>query len=176
MDKVAKPREEIAPALENIGGNPWIILSGIDMFDFFWKEKNIIKRSDLEKKYFEKYGEFLEGIYMYNGKKVPIYNLNSDRNGTYILDSNDIESFVHYNVEEDVDKRIEYASLEITDTKQIIEVKGVEEILKNKWPQECKTNEDKLNYFKELILIEFNQKGELKLRDNAMVYKVEFNG
>ena len=33
-----------------------------------------------------------------------------------------------------------------------------------------------IKHFKELVLVEFNQKGELKLKDDAMVYKVEFNG
>lgn len=182
--------EDIEQILEKTKGKPWIILTGIDMFSFFYEEsgeerKNIILSYDLGKEYFERYGEILEGIYKYKGIEIPIYNLNSDKEGVYILDSNDIKEFVHYDpnfklqdsegVEKEIDTIIGYASLKITDTKKILE-KRKEEVLKYEWFQEYKTDEEKIKHFKELILVSFNQKGELKLKKDAVVYKVEFNG
>jgi len=148
------------------------------------KIKGIIIKSDLDKKYFEKYGEILEGVYKYNGVESPIYNLDSDKEGIYILDSDDIKEFVHYDpnleikdskdVEKEFDDLIGYASLKITDTRKILE-KREEEVLKYECLQDYGSDKEKIKHFKELVLVEFSQKGELKLKEGAKVYKVEFN-
>ncbi|WP_028856562.1 hypothetical protein [Psychrilyobacter atlanticus] len=189
--KSIKSGEKIEKTLEKIKGKPWVILTGIYIGDFFYDKKgsvkeNIIIKSDLDEKYFEKYGEILEGIYKYNGVESPIYNLDSDKEGIYILDSNDIEGFIHYdsNDENEYDKNIlkkfddnvGYAYLKIIDTKDIIEVKGEEEVLKYRFLKGNGTPEEKLEKFRQRILISFVQKGELKLKEDAKVYKVEFNG
>lgn len=184
--------ETIEKVLEKIKGKPWIILTGIYIGNFFYnsengsEKENIIIKSDLDKKYFEKYGEILEGIYKYKGVESPIYDLDSDKEGIYILDSDDIEGFTHYDANDEdsysdsilnkFDDNVGYAYLKITDTKDIIEAKGEEEVLKYGFLKGDGTPEEKLEKFRQRVLISFNQKGELKLREGANVYKVEFNG
>ncbi|MGB6129056.1 MAG: hypothetical protein WBG30_09920 [Psychrilyobacter sp.] len=181
----------IEKALEKIKGKPWIILTGIDMFSFFYEEsgksrKNIVLSSDLDNGYFEKYGEILEGIYKYKGTEIPIYNFSSDKKGIYILDSDDIVEFIHYdakeedenskNIEKRFDKKVGYSHLTIIETEKIIKSGEIDKILKSGILKDYETKEEKLNKFKQLVWITFVQKGELKLKDNAVVYKVEFNG
>lgn len=190
LNLIAEDSGCIENALKNIKGEPWIILTGIGIRSFFYEKsggdrENIVLHFDLDKGYLEKYGEILQGIYKYKGTEIPIYNFKSDKKGVYILGSNDIKEFIHYNpnfeikdskgVEKKIDIIVEYASLKITDTTKILE-KREEEVLKYEWVQELDSDEEKIKHFKELVLIEFNQKGELKLKEDAVVYKVEFNG
>jgi hypothetical protein len=183
--------DSIEKALEKIKGEPWIILTGIGIHSFFYEEsgksrKNIVLSSDLDNKYFEKHGEILEGIYKYKETEIPIYNFSSDKKGIYILDSNDIEGFVHYdsfeedkntkNIEKRFDKKVGYSYLTIIDTEKIIENEKIEKVLKFGILKDYKTDEEKLNQFKQLVWIIFVQKGELKLKEDAEVYRVEFNG
>lgn len=185
LDKNSEVKESLEKALEEINGNPFIILNGVGIFRVFKNKANIIHKPSLDKSYFEKYSDLLGGLYLHGEKKIPIYILKGDEKGIYILDSDDIEAFTHYNanleikdskgVEKEFEDLIGYASLKITDTKKILE-KRKEEVLKYEWLQEYDSNEEKIKHFKELVLVEFNQKGELKLKEDAKVYKVEFKG
>ena len=150
-ERSTKSEENLEKVLEKIKGKPWIILTGIYIGDFFYNsedgslKENIIIKSDLNNGYFEKYGEILKGIYKYNGIEIPIYDLDRGKEGIYILDSNDIEAFIHYDpnleikdskdVEKEIDEIIGYASLKITDTKKILE-KREKEVLKYEWLQD----------------------------------------
>lgn len=194
IDNIEAKQDEInsiEEALEKIKGEPWIVLTGIGIHNFFYEESgkkigNIVLKTDLGEEYFERYGDVLKGIYKYKGTKIPIYNFSSDKKGIYILDSNDIEGFVHYdpkeedenseNIEKRFDKKVGYSHLTIIETEKIIESGKREEILKSGVLKNYETDEEKLNQFKQLIWITSIQKGELKLKDDAVVYKVEFNG
>ena len=192
VNKLEMEKQEIGSiekALNSIKGKPWIILTRIDMFSFFYAKNDstigkILVDSDLKGEESEKYGEILEGMYKYKGTKIPIYNFSSDKKGIYILDSEDIEGFFHYDPREKIEEKknigkefnIDYARLKITDTKDIIATDGKENVLKYEFLRGDETPEEKLEKFRQRVLVSFVQKGELKLRKDALVYKVEFNG
>lgn len=169
---------DLDTTINSMTGNPWIVITGMgERYYQYSMNKNISYSNDLEKKDYEKYGKILEAVYKGEEKEIPIYKFRGIQSketgkyisGIYIFDSNEIENFYHYlsgddEMKSDFEDKVSYANLKLIDTKNLPKEKK-EEIL-----SKYEMSEEELYQNVWIIL---SQKGELRLKDDAVVYKIE---
>jgi len=173
--------EDLDATINNIGGNPWVVITGMGEYYYqYSNNENIRYKKNLEKKDYDKYGEILESVYKSEKKEIPIYKFRAIQSeetekyisGIYIFNSGEIDSFYHYlsgddEIEADFEDEVSYTNLKLMDTKNLSEEKKEELLSKHEMSEE---------EFYQNVWIILSQKGELKLKEDAKVYKVEFNG
>lgn len=160
-----------------LGGSSYIIFnfSGYSQFIGPLREKSDFKnKSNLSNEEREKYGDLLIGSY----RKMPILNFTGEESGTYVVNKNDIEGFIHYFPTEldENEKIVGYSVFSLQERESFLDKiknnKEAESILKAPIIKNASDVEEKELILDNLVLLKILQSGELKLKKNAKIYKI----